>query len=102
MLCENLTTVEGRTLCVVFVKVVDPVRERVKLQCLRGRASVERGKLSVVHESGSVFTVPSNALPTLQPNDGTELLKDAEYYVLVHTDPNIHLFDEPFPDEDAE
>jgi hypothetical protein len=85
----NLEYFEGRKLCVVFVKVVDAASERVQLSALRGRADVENGKLSVVHESGHRFTVPHTALANILPNDGTEILGDCEYYVLVKTDPGI-------------
>jgi hypothetical protein len=85
----NLNYLEGRKFCVVFVKVVDPATERVQLQCMRGRASVERGHLSVVGSNGGMFTVPSSALPNILPSDGTALLQDAEYFVLVRTDDNI-------------
>ncbi len=84
-----LSELEGKRFCVVFVKVLDPVRERVKLQCLHGRASIERGRLNVVHESGAVFTVPGSALPNVLPNDGTQMLRDAEYFVFVKTDEDI-------------
>lgn len=88
---QDLNYLEGKKFCVVFVKVLDPVRERVQLQCFRGRANIERNKLQVVNESGVVFTVPSTALPTIMPSDGSKLLKDAEYFALVKTDENIEL-----------
>ncbi|MBT3291711.1 MAG: hypothetical protein HN380_30490 [Victivallales bacterium] len=85
----NLKYLEGRKFCVVFIKVLDAATEKVQLQCLRGRASVEPGRLTVVHEQGGMFTVPSSALPNILPSDGTALLQDAEYFVLVKTDENI-------------
>jgi len=85
----NLKYLEGRKFCVVFIKVLDAATEKVQLQCLRGRASVEPGRLTVVHERGGMFTVPSSALPNILPSDGTALLQDAEYFVLVKTDENI-------------
>jgi len=86
-----LNELEGKRFCVVFVKVLDEEKNRVQLQCLRGRASIERGRVNVVHPNGSVFTVPGSAMPNILPSDGTPLLKDAEYFVLVKTDPNIEL-----------
>jgi len=85
----NLGYLEGRRFCVVFVRVIDPETERVQLQCLRGRASIERGRLNVVNEVGGVFTVPSSALASVLPSDGSSLLKNAEYFCLVKTDENI-------------
>jgi len=89
----SLEYLEGRKFCVVFVKVLDAATERVQLRCLRGRASVERGKVDIMAPNGNVFTVPHSAVPTIMPNDGTELLKDAEYYCLVKVDENIELVD---------
>ena len=43
-----LEKIEGRKFCVVFVKTVDEARGKVQLQCMRGRASVDRGKVSVI------------------------------------------------------
>jgi hypothetical protein len=90
----DLSHLEGRTFCVVFVKVLDEVRQRVQMQCFRGRASIERGRLNVVAPGGAVFAVPSSAYPSILPNDGTKLLKDAEYFVLVKTDPSLRLVSE--------
>ncbi|MBP1583991.1 MAG: hypothetical protein J6866_08550 [Victivallales bacterium] len=88
-----LDYLEGRKFCVVFVKILDLLKERVQLRCLRGRASIERGKLQVMAPTGNIFTVPSSAIPTIQPNDGTEILKDAEFYCLVKVDENVQLED---------
>lgn len=82
---------EGHKFCVVFVKVLDPVQERVQLQCFRGRANVDGGRVSVVDENGGMFTLPSSALQNILPSDGSKILKDAEYFCLVRTDDNIEM-----------
>lgn len=87
----NYDFLEGRKFCVVFVKVLDAATERVQLRCLRGRANVEPGKVSIAAGSGNVFTIPQTAMATIRPNDGTELLKDAEYFCLVKVNDNIDL-----------
>ena len=87
----SLNRLEGRRFCVVFVKLVDPVTERVQLQCLRGRASIDRGKVSVYNEHGAVFTLPSVSLKNIMANDGTELLQDAEYFCFVRVDDSMQL-----------
>ena len=97
-----LEKLEGRKFCVVFVKVIDKDAGKVQLQCLRGRASVERGRLSVVNASGASFMVPGTAMNTVLPSDGTELLKDAEYYCLVRVDENISLSPKDSPAIDLE
>ena len=53
----------------------------VSLRTLHGRANLgSKGSLTIEHETGS-FQVPSSAYNMVLPNDGTELLRDAEYYV---------------------
>lgn len=86
-----LEYLEGKRFCVVFVKVLDAEQERVQLRCLRGRASLDRGRLSVAAPAGNVFSVPATALGTVMPNDGTALLQDAEYFCLVRVDDHIVL-----------
>ena len=86
-----LERIEGRKFCVVFVKTIDEARGKVQLQCMRGRASVDRGKVSVIDESGCTFTVPGTAVQNILPSDGTALLKDAEYFCFVKVDPSIQL-----------
>ena len=90
-----LERLEGRKFCVVFVKVIDASSERVQLQCLRGRASVEKGKVSVVDHHGAMFTLPGTAVKNIQPSDGTKLLQDAEYFCLVRVDDTIELVTNP-------
>ena len=80
---------EGKKFCVVFVKVLDETAGDVRLHCLHGRASVDGGRLSCVRDNGVSFQVPGSAIGNILPSDGTALLKDAEYFVLVRTDPGV-------------
>jgi hypothetical protein len=80
---------EGRKFCVVFVKVLDAVAGNVKLHCLHGRANVEGGRVTCVREDGVQFTVPGSAIGNILPADGTVILKDAEYFVLVRADTGL-------------
>lgn len=86
---DSLDRLEGRKFCVVFVKVINEDAGKVKLQALHGRASVENGKVSCITPEGASFTVPRSAHSNILPSDGTEMLKDAEYFVLVKTDKEI-------------
>lgn len=90
-----LERLEGRKFCVVFVKVIDESAGKVQLQCLRGRANVERGRVSVVGDDGCSFTIPGSAVHTIAANDGTAILKDAEYFCLVKVDESISLATKP-------
>ena len=92
-MAQDLDYLEGRRLCVVFVKVVDGDKGKVKCQPVHGRANVEGSKLSVVTPEGASVAVPRTAHSTIMPNDGTEMLKEAEYFVLVKMDPGIGFFD---------
>jgi len=87
----QLEFLEGKKFCIVFVKVIDMNTERVQLQCFRGRANVERGKLSVVDTNGALVMVPSTALSNIMPSDGSSLLKDAEFFCLVKVDDSMEL-----------
>ena len=88
----SLAQLEGRKFCVVFVKVIDAATQRVQLQCMRGRASVDdRGGVSCVNESGASFAIPSISRAGILPSDGTPILKDAEYFVLVKVDDSMQL-----------
>ena len=95
-----LSNIEGRKFCVVFVKTLEGVTGKVQLQCLRGRASVDRGRVSVVSDNGCTFTVPGTAVQNILPSDGTPLLKDAEYFCLVKVDPSIQLSSRDIVEED--
>ena len=87
----SLEYLEGRRMCVVFVKVIDESAGKVEVACLHGRADVDSGRLAVVSSSGSRFAVPNTALGNILPSDGTPILKDAEYFVMVKTDSGIDL-----------
>jgi len=87
----NLEYYEGRKFAVVFVKVVDEATSKVQLRTIHGRADVDRGALSVVAPEGGRFAVPHSALRNILPNDGTDILRDCEYYALVKVDSGIEL-----------
>lgn len=87
----QLDYLEGKTLCVVFVKVLEPSTGRVQCRALRGRAAINQGHLDVMTAKGAIFTVPSSAYPTIALNDGTKLLGDSQYFCLVKVDPNIDI-----------
>ncbi|MFW5802503.1 MAG: hypothetical protein ACOCWJ_01175 [Verrucomicrobiota bacterium] len=89
---SRLKHIEGSRFCVVFVKVVDPESERVRLQCLHGQARVDSQAVRLVTDEGAEFTLPTSALPSVLPSDGTAMLKDAEYFAMVKIDPNVEFF----------
>lgn len=90
----DLSHLEGRRFCVVFVKVIDPETERVRLQCLHGRASVDSGGVALVTDEGSEFRLPGAAVSTIMPADGTAMLKNAEYFAMVRLGPGVKFFNE--------
>ena len=75
----DLRHIHAKRFCVVFVNGDDP--EKVTLRTLHGFANISNeGLLSVEHDDGA-FAVPPSCYRMVLPSDGTELLKDAEYYV---------------------
>ncbi len=77
-----LDYLEGKKFCVVFMHDDSATENKVRLKALHGRASIDRrGVLFVEHENGR-FQVPSSCYNLILPNDGTEFLGSAEYYVI--------------------
>ena len=83
---------EGRKFCVVLVQAdeKDKSPEKAKLRCIRGRASIEDGKITCVGGHGR-FCVPVSAYATVLPSDGNAILQDAEYYCFVRVDSRISI-----------
>jgi hypothetical protein len=67
----------------VCMEVLDQVEQKVKLTPIHGVARLLPDRLVVEESSGNRLVVPDSALRSILPSDGTELLKDAEYYVIV-------------------
>ncbi|MFT5131100.1 MAG: hypothetical protein ACI8W8_004735 [Rhodothermales bacterium] len=80
----DLKYLEGKKFCVVFIKTEDDKPDgAMQLRCMHGRASIDhRGALSV-QASGGGFAVPASAYHRVLPSDGTDILEDAEYFVMV-------------------
>ena len=89
----SLNHLEGRKFCVVLVKEVPDQTDRARVQCIHGRASVEDGKLNLVDPNGTKFPVPNSALNNIIENDGTDILKDAEYFVMVKLHKDLDFID---------
>ncbi len=78
----ELKYLEGKRFCVVFMQADDPDPQQVRLRALHGRANVSAaGILSVEHDGGA-FQVPRSCYPQILASDGTDILGDAEYYVI--------------------
>ena len=81
----DLSYLEGKKLCVCFLQ--DPGGDgadaiTVQLRALHGRASIgTRGELTLEHKGGS-FLIPSSSYNAILPSDGSQILKDAEYFVI--------------------
>ena len=82
-LLQKLSYLNGKRFCVVRMRVLDPVKQKVKLTPLHGIARVLPDRLVLEQAYGEKFVVPDSALPSILPNDGTPLLKGAAYYVIV-------------------
>lgn len=82
---HDMKYLDGRRFCLVLAKLVPGAtvaEHKAQLRCLRGRANVDqRGYVSVEHSQGS-FQLPPSCYRQILPADGTELLQDAEYFVI--------------------
>lgn len=92
---ESFAYLEGKRFCVVFVQIPEDNPEKVRLQRLFGRACVDKNSVSCVTEQQVKFTIPASAMGNILPSDGTDILLDAEYYVLVKADPKIDMSPNP-------
>ena len=78
----DLVKYEGSKFCVVFAQQ-SSADGSIKLRCHHGRASVDHNGLAVVDDRGASIAVPKVAYVKILPNDGTEMLKDCKYFVIV-------------------
>jgi hypothetical protein len=80
----DLGYLEGKKICIVFVKSGDEDQPdgEVKMRCMYGRANISTGRFKVEGPNGS-FEVPTKSHANVMPSDGTEILKDSEYFVMV-------------------
>ncbi|MCJ8330509.1 MAG: hypothetical protein HRT89_14810 [Lentisphaeria bacterium] len=77
---EKLKYLQNKKFCLIFAKEED--NGKVTLRPIYGRADISReGNLSVRGDHGT-FAVPASAYSKVLPSDGTELLKDAEFFVI--------------------
>ena len=96
----DLSYLEGKKICVVFCQLKkgiivdesDPQMEQnFNFQCLHGRANIIKGKQLKIENPEMNFVVPTSCYDRIFPNDGTDILKDAEYFVMVKVDGNIDM-----------
>ena len=80
---DALSHLDGTRFCLVGMTVLDEKTQKVKLSPIHGTAKILPDRLVVVEPSGTQHVVPDSAIPSILPNDGTELLKDADHYVIV-------------------
>lgn len=74
---------DGTRFCMVCMDVLDAATETVKLTPIHGVAKILPDRLVVEEPSGNQMVIPDSALVSVLPSDGTAMLKDAEYYVIV-------------------
>jgi hypothetical protein len=84
---DKLKYLEGRPFCMVRMRVLDVATDKVELVPIHGVAKVQPDGLVVEENTGEQHMVPHSALDTIYPSDGTELLKDAEHFVIVKIGP---------------
>ena len=80
---DALSYLDETRFCLISMTVLDEKTRKVKLTPIHGTAKVLPDRLVVVEPSGTQHVVPDSAIPSIVPSDGTELLKDADHYVIV-------------------
>ena len=79
----DLKYLDGKKFCVILLE--DPAvdnPDKLKMRPMLGRADFDKsGNLRLQHEGGA-FTVPSSCYNSILQSDGTDILGDAEYYVI--------------------
>ena len=88
----DLKDIDGKKFCVVFCKAQEGAAaevdaggsSQVEMSTMHGFAKVIDGKtVQCVTEDGSAFAIPLSAQKKIFPSDGTDILKDSEYFVIV-------------------
>jgi hypothetical protein len=96
----NIDYLEGKKICVVFCQLQnehafkegqEPKEGDFKLKCLHGLGNILEGKYLRVEGAETGFSVPPSAYKNIYPNDGTDLLKDSDYFVMVKLDHKMEL-----------
>ncbi len=82
-LVSEFSYLDGTSFCMVFLTVLDQVTEKVKLSPIYGIIKVFSDRLMVEDLAGTEHAIPTSALLSILPNDGTKLLKDSTHYVIV-------------------
>ncbi|MCM8538369.1 MAG: hypothetical protein NE334_20670 [Lentisphaeraceae bacterium] len=95
----QLDYLEGRKICVVFCQLKDeetfkksekePEEAGFRLKCLHGLGNIIDGKYLKVEGDQGSFQIPPSAYKNIYPNDGTDILKDSEYFVMVKLDSKL-------------
>jgi hypothetical protein len=92
---------EGKKVCVVFCQLhneesfkdgANPEEGNFKLKCLHGLGNIiDDGKYLRVEGPKGSFSVPPSAYNNIHPNDGTDLLEDCDYFVMVKLDHKLEM-----------
>ena len=89
----NIEYLEGKKFCVVFCKLEEEDKfgrctneedPKFKIKTMHGRASIINNKyVDCMGVGDSKFRVPPSAYDKIFPNDGTDILQDCEFFVMV-------------------
>ncbi len=80
---QALGYLDGVRFCMVCMDVLNAATETVKLTPIHGVAKIMPDRLVVEELGGNQMVIPDSALASVLPSDGTAMLGDAEYYVIV-------------------
>ncbi|NQZ56898.1 MAG: hypothetical protein HRT88_05430 [Lentisphaeraceae bacterium] len=94
-MAQDINYLQGAKVCVVFCqlkeepkdKSIEPEEGDFRIKCLHGNGLIyEDGQYLRVEGPDGAFNVPPSAYKNIHPNDGTDLLKDCQYFVMVKID----------------
>ena len=81
----NINYLNNNKICVVYCRQEndDINSNKLEISTLHGIAKVLNNTLYVQVGSGNPIVMPKSAYRNIFPNDGTEMLKDADFFMLV-------------------
>ena len=96
----DLRYLEGKRICVVFCQLKEGIivdehdpkmEENFTFQCLHGIGNVINKNQLRVENPKLGFTVPTTCNNRIFPNDGTNIIGDAHYFVMIKVDEKIKM-----------
>ena len=81
----NIEQLKGKKICAVYCRQQDdnPNSDKMQISTLHGIAKIKNNGLYIDVGSGNPIPIPQTSYKNIFPNDGTQMLKDAQYFVMI-------------------